>query len=285
MQILFTFLSVPLMASNTLASPSSPSTNVCMDTGVTLHTRHFFLWASTSDCLTIVSRILTEWTSSSFNIAVCGVFFNVRIGKYFGLKNFMFYIQTVLTKNDRFVCILSFTVFIFHAYITTVTKLRICTHHLLFTIIFNILQCVTLCHLTIKWVLIIRYNLYKLSLILKKHWRRSFVDRKCCHYILCSICIGIVVQSSRLLYFILFELHRHVSTLRYPLSSLVGRFPYTLYTNINGLENNPKYTKQSDKELNTSYINVWKSSQSMNLRDFGSETSVDDTVQTNKKDK
>jgi hypothetical protein len=35
-QILFTFLSVPFVASNTLASLSSPSTNVWMDTGVTL---------------------------------------------------------------------------------------------------------------------------------------------------------------------------------------------------------------------------------------------------------
>ena len=33
------------------------------------------------------------------------------------------------------------------------------------------------------------------------------------------------------------------------------------------------------------YINVWKSSQRMNLRDVGSETSVNDTVQTNKNDK
>jgi hypothetical protein len=30
------------------------------------------------------------------------------------------------------------------------------------------------------------------------------------------------------------------------------------------------------------YINVWKSSQRMNLRDVGSETSVNDSVQTNK---
>ena len=35
----------------------------------------------------------------------------------------------------------------------------------------------------------------------------------------------------------------------------------------------------------TPYINVWKSSQRMNLRDVGSETSVNDTVQTNKNDK
>jgi hypothetical protein len=33
------------------------------------------------------------------------------------------------------------------------------------------------------------------------------------------------------------------------------------------------------------FINVWKSSQRMNLRDVGSETSVNDSVQTNKNDK
>ena len=33
------------------------------------------------------------------------------------------------------------------------------------------------------------------------------------------------------------------------------------------------------------YINVWKSSQRMNLQDVGSETSVNDSVQTNKNDK
>jgi Ca2+-dependent lipid-binding protein len=33
------------------------------------------------------------------------------------------------------------------------------------------------------------------------------------------------------------------------------------------------------------YINVWKSCQRMNLRDVGSETSVNDTVQTNTNDK
>jgi hypothetical protein len=33
------------------------------------------------------------------------------------------------------------------------------------------------------------------------------------------------------------------------------------------------------------YINIWKSSQRMNLRDVGLETSVNDTVQTNKNDK
>ena len=37
--------------------------------------------------------------------------------------------------------------------------------------------------------------------------------------------------------------------------------------------------------IDPSYINVWKSSQRVNLRDVGSETSVNDTVQTNKNDK
>jgi hypothetical protein len=117
-QILFTFLSVPFVASNTLASLSSPSTNVRMDTGVTLQKSHFLLWASTSDCLTTVSRILTEWKSSSLNRTVCGVIFNVRIGKDFGLKNSVFYNRTVLTENNRFLCIFSFTVFIVNEYFT-----------------------------------------------------------------------------------------------------------------------------------------------------------------------
>ena len=108
-QMLFTFLNVPFVASNTLASLSSPFTNALMDTGMTLH---FFLWASTPDCLTTVSRISTEWKSSSFNRTVCGVIFNVRIGKDFGLKNSVFYIQTVLTEKNKFLCIFSFTVFI-----------------------------------------------------------------------------------------------------------------------------------------------------------------------------
>jgi hypothetical protein len=42
--MLFTFLSVPFVASNTLASLSSPSTNAWMDTGVTLQkSQHFRL--------------------------------------------------------------------------------------------------------------------------------------------------------------------------------------------------------------------------------------------------
>ena len=41
-QMLFTFLSVLFVASNTLASLSSPSTNAWMDTGVTLQKRHSF---------------------------------------------------------------------------------------------------------------------------------------------------------------------------------------------------------------------------------------------------
>jgi hypothetical protein len=91
-QLLFTFLSVPFVASNTLASLSNPSTNAWMDTGVTLQKSYFFLWVSTSDCLTTISRILTEWKSSSLNRTVYGVIFNVRIGKEFGLKNSVFYI-------------------------------------------------------------------------------------------------------------------------------------------------------------------------------------------------
>ena len=61
--------------------------------------------------------------------------FNVRIGKDFGLKNSVFYIRTVLTENNMLLCIFSFTVFIVNEYFTTVTKLRICAHHLLLTII------------------------------------------------------------------------------------------------------------------------------------------------------
>ena len=139
------------MASNTLASLSSPSTNVWMDTGETLQKSHFFLWASTSDCLTTVSRILTELKSSSLNMCrtVCGVILNVRIGKDFGLKNSVFYIRTVLTENNRLLCIFSFTVFIFNKYFTIVTKLRICAHHLLLTIILSILKWVTLYQVTI----------------------------------------------------------------------------------------------------------------------------------------
>ena len=144
-QMLFTFLSVPCVASNTLASLC----NAWMDTEVTLQKRHFFLWASTTDCLTTVSRISTEWKSSSLNRTVCGVIFNVRIGKEFGLKNFVFYIRTVLTENNKYLCIFSFTVFIVNEYFTTVTKLKICAHHLLLTIILSILKCVTLYQVTI----------------------------------------------------------------------------------------------------------------------------------------
>jgi hypothetical protein len=35
------------------------------------------------------------------NTTVCGVIFDVRIGKDFGLKNSVFYIRTVLTENNR----------------------------------------------------------------------------------------------------------------------------------------------------------------------------------------
>ena len=138
-----------VMFSGELTGLSSPSTNVWMDTGVTLQKRHFFLWTSTPDCLTTVSRISTEWKSSSLNRTLCGVISNVRIGKDFGLKNSVFYIRTVLTENNRLLCIFSFTVFIFNKYFTIVTKLRICAHHLLLTIILCILKWVTLYQVTI----------------------------------------------------------------------------------------------------------------------------------------
>jgi hypothetical protein len=78
------------------------------------------------------------------------VIFNVRIGKDFGLKNSVFYIRTVLTENNKCLCIFSFTVFIVNEYFTTVTKLKICAHHLLLTpIILSILKCVTLYQVTI----------------------------------------------------------------------------------------------------------------------------------------
>jgi hypothetical protein len=64
-------------------------------------------FAVTTDCLTTVSRISTERKSSSLNRTVCGVIFNVRIGKEFGLKNSVFYIRTVLTENNKFLCIFS----------------------------------------------------------------------------------------------------------------------------------------------------------------------------------
>jgi hypothetical protein len=83
------------------------------------------------------------------NRTVCGVIFNVRIGKDFGLKNSLFYIRTVLTENNRFLCIFSFRVFIVNKYFTTVTKLRISAHHLLLMIILTIPKRVTLFQVTI----------------------------------------------------------------------------------------------------------------------------------------
>jgi hypothetical protein len=67
----------------------------------------------------------------------------------FWIKEFVFYIRTVLTENNGFLCIFSFRVFIVKEYFTTVTKLRICAHHLLLTIILSILKCVTLYQVTI----------------------------------------------------------------------------------------------------------------------------------------
>jgi hypothetical protein len=54
-----------------------------------------------------LSDHITEWKSSSLNRTVCGVIFNVRIGNDFGLKNSVFYIRTILTENNRFLCIFS----------------------------------------------------------------------------------------------------------------------------------------------------------------------------------
>jgi hypothetical protein len=157
------------------------------------------------------------------NRTVCRVIFNVRIGKDFGLKNSVFYIRTVLTENNRFLRIFSFTLFIVNEYFTTVTKLKICTHHLLLTIILNILKWShftrwQLYHpiFTVKWGslrflightlspdYLVSGNYTILSLQTQsnfdRHWRRSFVDRKFCKYIFCNILIGIVAQSSRLL--------------------------------------------------------------------------------------
>jgi hypothetical protein len=156
------------------------------------------------------------------NRTVCGVIFNVRIGKDFGLKNSVFYIRTVLTENNKFLCIFSFTVFIVNEYFTTVTKLKICAHHLLLTIILSILKCVTLYQVTIipsylysqmrelkilkifntshfvTWLFSELYSLQTQSNF-DRYWGRSFVDRKFCQYIFCNIFIGIVAQSSRLL--------------------------------------------------------------------------------------
>jgi hypothetical protein len=46
--------------------------------------------------------------SSSLNRTVCGVIFNVIIGKDFGLKNSVFYIRTVLTENNKIVMYIFF---------------------------------------------------------------------------------------------------------------------------------------------------------------------------------
>ena len=93
--------------------------------------------------------------------------FNVKIGKDLVLKNSVFHNRTALTEIIGCLCIFSFTVFIVNEYVISVAKLRICAHHLLLAIILNILKCVTLCHLTISWVVITPSNLYKLILILK----------------------------------------------------------------------------------------------------------------------
>ena len=57
-------------------------------------------------------------------------------------NNVTFVIQTISSMNY-------FAVFIVNKYFTTVTKLKICAHHLLLTIIRSILKCVTLYQMTI----------------------------------------------------------------------------------------------------------------------------------------
>ena len=61
---------------------------------------------------------------------------------------FLLYIY-ILTENNNFLCIFSFTVFIVNEYFTTVKNLKICAHHLLLTTIHSILKCVTLYQVTI----------------------------------------------------------------------------------------------------------------------------------------
>ena len=75
--------------------------------------------------------------------------FQREIRERFWIKELVFYIRTVLTENNKLLCIFSFTVFIVNEYFTTVTKLNICAHHLLLTIILSILKCVTLYQVTI----------------------------------------------------------------------------------------------------------------------------------------
>ena len=95
-------------------------------------------------------------------------FFNVRIGKDFGLKNSVFYIRTVLTENNKLLCMFSFTVFIVNEYFTTVKKLKICAHHLLLTIILSIFKCVTLYQVTI--IPLFKIHLWCKSIVQTLHY-------------------------------------------------------------------------------------------------------------------
>jgi hypothetical protein len=45
----------------------------------------------------------------------------------------------------------------------------------------------------------------------EKHWRRLSVDRKFGQYIFCNIFIGIVAQSSRLIYIYIYYIHRAIN--------------------------------------------------------------------------
>ena len=77
-----------------------------------------------------------------------------------------------------------------------------------------------------------------------------------------------------------FPLVAHVGYDIYPLS----RVKLKILIELSWVEKyrNPRVTEGESIYI---YINVWKSSQRMNLRDVGSETSVNDTVQTNTNDK
>ena len=135
MQMLFTCLSVPFVASNTLASLSSPSTNVWMETSEWTQK-----WPYKKDISSCEPALQTVWPQSRgfqqnenphhWTVLSVEWFSTWESGKDFGLKNSVFYIRTVLTENNKFLCIFSFTVFIVNEYFTTVTKFRISAHHL-----------------------------------------------------------------------------------------------------------------------------------------------------------
>ena len=120
------------MASNTLASLSSPSTNVWLDTGVTLQKSHFFLWASTSDCLTS----LEDFNRIKILVIEQNCLWSENRERFWIKELRVLHPDGINRKQyrNRFSCIFSFTVFIVNEYFTTVTKLRICAHHLSLTL-------------------------------------------------------------------------------------------------------------------------------------------------------